>query len=99
MAPARSAPGVRAEMQPGCRHEELARHEACIGRGAMASGDQQPSVPPAELRRQEAEFYEALTAVLAAMPRGTTVAGALASKAGQRLRTKWMLKYGRQPPL
>ena len=56
-------------------------------------------MPPAELRRQEAEFYQALTAVLAAMPRGTTVEAALASKAGQRLRTKWMLKFGRQPPL
>ena len=65
----------------------------------MATGDQQPSVPPAELRRQEAEFYEALMAVLAAMPRGTTVPEANASDAGQRIRKKWMLKYGRQPPL
>ena len=40
-----------------------------------------------------------LMALLAAMPRGTTVWEALASEAGQRLRTKWMLKYGRQPPL
>jgi hypothetical protein len=65
----------------------------------MAMGEQQPSTPPAELRRQEAEFYEALTALLAAMPPGTTVPEALASKAGQRLRTKWMLKWGRQAPL
>ena len=66
---------------------------------AMATGDKQPSMPPAELRRQEAEFYEALTRVLAAMPRGTTVEAALNSAEGQRARTKWMLKYGRQPPL
>ena len=65
----------------------------------MASGDQQPGVPPAELRRQEVEFYEALMAVLAAMPRGATIEAALASHTGQRVRTKWMLKYGRQPPL
>ena len=65
----------------------------------MATGEQQPSTPPAELRRQEAEFYEALMAVLAAMPPGTTVQAALASKEGQRARIKWMLKYGRQPPL
>lgn len=38
-------------------------------------------------------------AVLAALPRGTTVEEALASGAGQRVRTKWMLKYGRQLPL
>ena len=65
----------------------------------MATGDQQPSMPPAELRRQEAEFYEALMVVWAAMPRGTTVQEALASDAGQRIRTKWMLKYGREAPL
>ncbi len=65
----------------------------------MASEDQQPSLPPAELRRQEAEFYEALARLLAARPRGTTVPEVLASDAGQRIRTKWMLKYGRQPPL
>ena len=65
----------------------------------MASGDQQPSLPPAELRRQEAEFYQALMAVLTTMPRGTDLEAALASRAGQRVRTKWMLKYGRQPPL
>ena len=65
----------------------------------MASDDQQPSTPPAELRRQEAEFYEAVTALLAAMPRGTTVEEVLASDAGQRVRKKWMLKYSRQPPL
>jgi hypothetical protein len=65
----------------------------------MAQGDPQPSTPPAELRRQEAEFYEGLMVVLAAMPRGTTVPEALASDAGQRVRRKWMLKYGRQPPM
>ena len=64
----------------------------------MVSQDEQPSMPPAELRRQEAEFYQALMAVVASMPRGTTLEAALASQAGQRLRTKWMLKYGRQPP-
>ena len=65
----------------------------------MASGDQQPLVPPAEMRRQEAEFYQALMAVHRAMPRGTTVEEALASQPGQRVRTKWMLKYGRKAPL
>ena len=65
----------------------------------MAKGDQQPNIPPAELRRQEAEFFEALARLLAARPRGTTVPEVLASDAGQRIRTKWMLKYGRQPPL
>ena len=65
----------------------------------MVSEDQQPSTPPAELRRQEAEFYEALMVVWAAMARGTTVPEALASEAGQRVRRKWILKYGRQPPL
>ena len=65
----------------------------------MASGDQQPLVPQAELRRQEAEFYEALARLLAARPRGPTVPEVLASDAGQRVRTKWMLKYGRQAPL
>ena len=54
---------------------------------AMASGDKQPSIPPAELRPQEAECYQTLTAVLAGMPRGTTVEAALASDAGER-RTK-----------
>ena len=65
----------------------------------MATEDKQPSIPEAELRRQEGEFYQALMAVLAAMPRGTTVEEALASDAGERVRTKFMLKYGRQPPL
>lgn len=51
------------------------------------------------LRQEEVEFYEAVTALLAEMPRGTPVADALASPAGQRIRTKWMLKYGRRPPL
>ncbi|MDQ5840670.1 MAG: hypothetical protein M3537_05910 [Chloroflexota bacterium] len=48
---------------------------------------------------EKAEFYEALARLLAARPRGTTVPEVLASDAGQRIRTKWMLKYGRQPPL
>jgi len=65
----------------------------------MSLGDQQPSIPPTELRRQEAEFYEALAVLLAARPRGTTVPDVLASEEGQRMRMKWMLKYGRQPPL
>ena len=65
----------------------------------MATGDQQPSVPPAELRRQEAEFYEAIVAVLATMPRGSTVSDAITSEAGQRARTKWRMKYGREAPL
>ena len=58
-----------------------------------------PSTTSTELRRQEMKFYQALIAVLAAMPSGTTVADALDSDAGQRARTKWMLKFGRQPPL
>ena len=65
----------------------------------MATEDQHPSIPEAELRRQEAEFYQALMAVLQAMPRGTTVEEALASQPGQRVRTKLMLKYGREAPL
>ena len=65
----------------------------------MKTGAVDPSTTSTELRRQEMDFYQALIAVLAAMPRGTTVADALASDAGQRARTKWMLKYGRQPPL
>lgn len=51
------------------------------------------------LRGQEAEFYEALTALLANLPRGTTIEGALRSPAGARARRKWMLKYGREAPL
>ena len=65
----------------------------------MATEDQQPRIPEAELRRQEGEFFEALARLLAARPPGTTVPEVLASDAGQRVRTKWMLKYGRQPPL
>ena len=65
----------------------------------MTTHDTQPSPPSAELRRQETEFYEALTALLATLPRGTSVADALASPEGQRISTRWMLKYGRQPPL
>jgi len=51
------------------------------------------------LRAQEAEFYEALTGVLASLPPGTTVEDALRSEAGVRTRRKWMLKYGREAPL
>jgi hypothetical protein len=51
------------------------------------------------LRVQEAEFYEWVMALLATMPAGTTVAEALATPEGQRVRQKWALKYGRQPPL
>ena len=75
------------------------RHEACISHAAMTVGEVDPSTTSAEWRGQEMEFYEALLAVLTAMPSGTTVADALASHAGQRARTKWMLKFGRQPPL
>jgi hypothetical protein len=65
----------------------------------MTTGEAQPSTQSTELRRQEMEFYEAIMAVLVAMPRGSTVSDALASEAGQRVRTKWRLKYGRQSPL
>ena len=66
----------------------------------MTSGETQPSTPESsELRRQEVEFYEAILLVLAAMPRGSTVADAIASQAGQRARRKWALKYGREAPL
>ena len=51
------------------------------------------------LRAQEAEFYEALTGVLASLPRGATITDALRSPAGARARRKWMLKYGREAPL
>ena len=51
------------------------------------------------LRGQEAEFYEALAAILADLPPGTTVDDALASPRGARARRKWMLKYGREAPL
>lgn len=66
----------------------------------MTPGDREPeATTPSILRAQEAEFYEAVTAVLATMSAGSTVQDALDTPAGQRLRTKWMLKYGRQPPL
>jgi hypothetical protein len=51
------------------------------------------------LREQETEFYQALTAVLAKLPPGTTIDDALRSPAGERARRKWMLKYGREAPL
>ena len=65
----------------------------------MTTEERQPSTESTELRRQEMEFYEAIMAVLAAMPRGNTVADAIASEAGQRARHKWTLKYGREAPL
>ena len=42
------------------------------------------------------EFYQAIMAVLAAMPPGNTVSDAIGSEAGQRARHKWTLKYGRE---
>ena len=45
------------------------------------------------------EFYQAIMAVLAAMPPGSTVADAITSETGQRARSKWTLKYGREAPL
>jgi hypothetical protein len=54
---------------------------------------------PSELRAQEVEFYESLMKVMAAMPPRSTIDDALASDAGRRVRSKWMLKYGREAPL
>ena len=65
----------------------------------MTTEEGQPSTESTELRRQEMEFYEAIMAVLAAMPPDSTVADAIASEAGQRARQKWTLKYGREAPL
>jgi hypothetical protein len=65
----------------------------------MTTGEAQPSMESTELRRQEMEFYEAIVAVLVAMPRGSTVAAAMASQAGHRARIKWQLKYGREAPI
>ena len=65
----------------------------------MATGEEQPGSEATELRRQEMEFYEAMVAVLAEMPRGSTISDAIASEAGGRARTKWTLKYGRPAPL
>jgi hypothetical protein len=65
----------------------------------MTTEGTRPTTPSTELRRQEAEFYQAVTALLAGLPRGTTVQDALATVEGQRIRTKWMLKYGRRAPL
>ena len=53
----------------------------------------------AALREQEAEFYQALILLVRRMPPGTTIEHALASDEGWRIRQKWALKYGRQPPL
>ena len=60
--------------------------------------DQQPSMPPAELRRQEAAFKKAVMAVLAAMPLGTTRPKARGAEASQQVGTKWMLSAVGQPP-
>ena len=66
----------------------------------MTTGEaRQPSTESMTLRLQEMEFYEGMMEVLAAMPPGSTVEDAIASEAGQRARTKWTLKYGRQAPL
>lgn len=62
-------------------------------------GDREALATSVELRIQEAEFYEAVMELLSEMASGTTVSDALGSSEGQRIRTKWMLKYGRQPPL
>jgi hypothetical protein len=64
----------------------------------MATDGGQPVRPAEELLRQEKEFYESVTALLVRM-RVTSVSEALATEAGQRLRRKWMFKYGRRPPL
>ena len=65
----------------------------------MTTGKGQPRTEWTELRRQETEFYQAIMAVLGAMPRGSTVSDAIASEAGQRARRKWTFKYGREAPL
>ena len=57
------------------------------------------STDSTELRRQEMEFYQAVMGVLEAMPPRSTVADAVASEAGQRIRSKWTLKYAREAPL
>ena len=51
------------------------------------------------LREQEAEFYQALLRLMSRMPADTSVEHALTSDEGRRIRHKWALKYGRQPPL
>ena len=48
----------------------------------------------ARLRREEAEFYEVVVALVAETPPGTTIAEALGTPAGQRLRKNWQLRYG-----
>ncbi len=78
-------------MQTVCRARRLHRH-ASMGEPEHASTSH-------ALRAQEVEFYEWVMALLASMPPRTPVAKALATPEGQRIRTKWMLKYGRQPPL
>lgn len=82
-----------------CIASSVDRHDACIGPWPMTTHDTQPSPTSSELRRQEMQFYEALMALHATLPKGSTVAEALATKEGQRIRTRWMLKYGRPPPL
>ena len=67
---------------------------------AMTSEDRADNLEIQDtLRAQETEFYQALTAVLANLPPGTTIDDALRSPAGERARRKWMLKYGREAPL
>ena len=67
---------------------------------AMTSEDRADNLEIQDtLRAQETEFYQALTAVLAKLPPGTTIDDALRSPAGERARRKWMLKYGREAPL
>ena len=65
----------------------------------MTKRDRLLSTESTELRRQEMEFYQAIMALLAAMPPGNTVSDAIGSEAGQRARHKWTLKYGREAPL
>ena len=83
----------------GCLALSRASARRVQARAAMTTGEAQPSAESTELRRQEMEFYEALVAVLAAMPQGSTVSDAITSQAGQRARAKWQLKYGREAPL
>ena len=66
----------------------------------MTEGNrEQTAASSRDLLEQDTEFYEAVTAVLAGMPPGSTVQEALRSPVGERARQKWVLKYGRQPPL
>jgi hypothetical protein len=67
---------------------------------AMTSEDRADNLEIQDtLRVQEADFYQALTAILVNLPPGATIDDALRSPAGERVRRKWMLKYGREAPL